>query len=185
MEVTALLAHEQNPPPGLEALSWLWLTSLPMERAEQALEVQQSYRCRWQIELFFKILKSGCQIEALQLERLERLEPALAFYRIIAWRVLSLTMLGRTGPQLPCNVVFADAQWQAVYIVTQRRPPPERPPSLDTMIRMIAGYGGFLNRPCDGFPGSQTLWIGLQRCRDFAIAMEAQRAADQKPLPKT
>ena len=43
------------------------------------------------------------------------------------------------------------------------------------MVRMVAGLGGFLNRKHDGFPGSQTLWIGLQRAADFVMAMDAQR----------
>ncbi len=49
-------------------------------------------------------------------------------------------------------------------------------PSLNEMIRLVAGFGGFLNRKGDGFPGPQTLWIGLQRTRDFVLALEAQRA---------
>ena len=176
VEVTALLAQEEQPPTGEEPITWLLLTSLPVDTAEQAIEIMQWYLCRWQIEIFFKILKSGCTVEELQLENLERLEPALAFYLIIAWRVLYLTMLGRACPELPCNVVFADEEWQAVYIVAKRQPPPEAPPSLDAMVRMVAGFGGFLNRKSDGFPGPQTLWIGLQRSRDFVLAMEAQRA---------
>jgi hypothetical protein len=176
VEVTALLAQEEHPPAGEEPIAWLLLTSLVVETAEQAIERLQWYLCRWQIEIFFKILKSGCKIEELQLQKLERLEPALAFYMIIAWRVLYLTMLGRTCPELPCNVVFADEEWQAVYIVAKRQAPPEVPPSLNEMVRMVAGFGGFLNRKNDGFPGPQTLWIGLQRCRDFVLAMEAQRA---------
>lgn len=175
VEVTALLAQEDHPPAGEEPISWVLLTSLPVDSAEQAGEILQWYLCRWQIEVFFKILKSGCKVEDLQLERLERLEPALAFYMIIAWRVLYLTMLGRTCPELPCNVVFAEEEWQAVYIVAKRQPPPEVPPSLDEMVRMVAGFGGFLNRKGDGFPGPQTLWIGLQRSRDFVLALEAQR----------
>ena len=95
---------------------------------------------------FFRILKSGCRIEKLQLEKLERLEPALAFYMIIAWRVLFLTMLGRECPEMPCDIVFDKAEWQAVYIVTERKPPPETPPTLDQMVRRVAGLGGFLNR---------------------------------------
>lgn len=39
------------------------------------------------------------------------------------------------------------------------------------MIRLVAGFGGFLGRKGDGFPGPQSLWIGLQRCRDFALAI--------------
>jgi len=123
----------------------------------------------------FRILKSGCRIETRQLERRERLEPALAFYMIIAWRVLFLSRLGRDGSDLPCDVVFDSAEWQAVYIVTERTPPPETPPPLDRMVRMVAGLGGFLNRKSDGFPGPQTLWIGLQRAADFVLAMDAQR----------
>ena len=125
---------------------------------------------------FFRILKSGCRVEELQLEKLQRLEPALAFYMIIAWRVLFLTMLGRECPEMPCDVVFDEAEWQAVYLVTQRQPPPDTPPSLDSMVRMIATLGGFLDRKCDGFPGPQTLWIGLQRAADFVLALEAQRS---------
>jgi len=47
------------------------------------------------------------------------------------------------------------------------------------MVRMVAGFGGFLNRTGDGFPGPQTLWIGLQRAADFVLALEAQRSASE------
>ena len=95
---------------------------------------------------------------------------------IIAWRVLSLTRLGRDCPEMPCDAVFADEEWKAVYLVTQRKPPPEQPPSLDTLVRRVACLGGFLNRKGDGFPGAQTLWIGLQRAADFVLALNAQRS---------
>jgi hypothetical protein len=175
VEVTAILATEPQPPAGEEPVEWLLLTNLPVETPEQALEKLQWYLCRWQIEVFFRILKSGCRIEKLQLEKRERLEPALAFYMIVAWRVLFLTMLGRECPEMPCDVVFEQAEWQAVYIVTERKPPPDTPPTLDQMVRRVAGLGGFLNRKSDGFPGPQTLWIGLQRAADFVLAMDAQR----------
>ena len=174
--VTALLATEPNPPAGEDPLDWLLLTNLPVETPEQASEKLLWYLCRWQVEIYFKVLKSGCRIEELQLETRERLEPALAFYMIIAWRVLYLTMLGRECPEMPCDTVFADEEWKAVYLVTQRKPPPEQPPSLDTMVRMVASLGGFLNRKSDGCPGPKTLWVGLQRVPDFVLALAAQRA---------
>jgi hypothetical protein len=174
--VTALLATEPQPPADEDPLNWLLLTNLPVETAEQAVEKLSWYLCRWQIEVYFKVLKSGCRVEQLQLETRERLEPALAFYMIIAWRVLYLTMLGRDCPEMPCDAVFADEEWKAVYLVTQRKPPPAEPPSLDTMVRMVASLGGFLNRKSDGFPGPKTLWIGLQRIPDFVLALEAQRS---------
>ena len=36
-----------------------------------------------------------------------------------------------------------------MYLVTERKPPPDEPPSLDAMVRMVAGLGGFLNRKRD------------------------------------
>ena len=99
---------------------------------------------------------------------------------IVAWRVLFLTLLGRACPAMPCDLVFDTAEWQAVYIVTERKPPPDTPPTLDQMVRMVAGLGGFLGRKSDGFPGPQTLWIGLQRAADFVLAMEAQRGVGEE-----
>jgi hypothetical protein len=175
VEVTAILAREKRAPTGEEPIEWLLLTHRAVATFEQAMEVLQWYLCRWQIEIFFKILKSGCKIEELQLERITRLEPALAFYMIVAWRVLYLTMLGRECPELPCDVVFGEEEWKAVYIVCKKQPPPEEPPTLDSMIRMVAGFGGFLNRKHDGFPEPKTIWIGIQRCRDSTLAIESHK----------
>jgi hypothetical protein len=93
--VTALLATEPHPPAGEDPLDWLLLTNLTDDIPEQAVEKLSWYLCRWPIEVCFKVLKSGCRIEELQLEKRERLEPALAFYMIIARRVLCLTMSRR------------------------------------------------------------------------------------------
>ena len=176
VDVTVILAREANPPSGEKAIEWFLLTNQDIKGFEAVAKRIQWYLCRWQIEIFFKILKSGCKIEKLQLEKMERLEPALSFYMIIAWRVLYLTLLGRTCPDIPCDVVLETEEWQAVYIVSRRQPPPKTPPGLNEMIRMIAAYGGFLNRKSDGEPGVQTLWIGLQRARDFTLAIEVQKS---------
>jgi hypothetical protein len=101
--VTALLATEAQPPAGEVPLDWLLLTNLPVQTPEQAIQKLTWYLCRWQIEVYFKVSKSGCRVEQLQLEKRERLEPALAVYMIIAWRVLFLTMLGRECPEMPCD----------------------------------------------------------------------------------
>ena len=41
---------------------------------------------------------------------------------------------------------------------------------------MIARLGGFLARKGDGDPGPKALWIGLQRTRDFVLALNAREA---------
>lgn len=174
--VTALLAQELAPPPGEKALVWRLLSSLPGETLEQVVQLIEWYRCRFQIEVYFRIYKSGCKVQTLQLGEVERLEPALALYMIIAWRVMWLTVLGRTCPDLPCDAVFDDSEWQAVFIVTEKQPPPATPPKLNTMILMVAQFGGYLGRKGDGPPGAEAIWTGLQRARDFAIGIQAVAA---------
>ncbi len=179
VEITVLLAQEIRPPKGKEPVTWILLTNLLVTTAEQAIEKIEWYLCRWQVEIFFRILKSGCAVEKLQLEHTKRLKPALALYMIVAWRVLYLTMLGRECPELPCDVAFETREWQAVYLVTTKTQPPDNPPSLNTIVRMIACLGGFLDRKHDGEPGPKSIWIGLQRTRDFVWALEANEAATE------
>ena len=170
--VTALRAREESPPAGVEPLDWRLLTNRVADTLAQAAESIQWYGTRWSIEVFFRILKTGCRVEALQLSTRERLEPALAVYLIIAWRIQYLTVLGRTTPELPCDAVLDPTEWQAVWVAIHRRPPPVIPPPLPAMLGWIARLGGHLGRKCDGPPGPQALWIGLQRARDLAWGMQ-------------
>ncbi|MBK8754121.1 MAG: IS4 family transposase [Candidatus Competibacteraceae bacterium] len=174
--VTALRAREESPPAGVEPLDGRLLTHRAADTLAQAVEWIQGYGARWNIEVFFRILKTGCRVEALPLSTLDRLEPALALYFIIAWRIQYLTVLGRVTPALPGDAVLDPAEGQAVYVAIHRRPPPATPPPLSAMLGWIARLGGYLGRKCDGPPGPQALWIGLQRARDLAWGM--QLAAD-------
>jgi hypothetical protein len=58
-------------------------------------------------------------------------------------------------------------EWQAAGILSMKCPP-KQAPTLNTVIRLMAGLGGFLGRKGDGKPGMKTLWLGLERVRDFA-----------------
>ncbi|CDH45368.1 IS4 family transposase [Candidatus Contendibacter odensensis] len=174
--VTAILAREERPPAGEKAIEWRLLTHRTAETLEQVVELIDGYRRRWLVEIFFRIWKSGCQVEALQLATLERLERALVIYLIIAWRILHLVTWGRDCPNLPCDVGFDPEEWQAAWIVAHRHPPPATPPPLGQRVRLIAGFGGFLGRKQDGHPGPKAIWEGMQKVRAFAIALEAGRA---------
>lgn len=160
---------EMNAPTEEDKLEWLLLTSYPVEGAEGALNIVKWYLCRWQIEVFFKVLKSGCTIEKLQFESMNAIKNCLAIYLIVAWRILYLTMLGRSCPELDSSVLFEEHEWQSVCAVVTKKPPPKKPPKLNEMIRMIARLGGFLDRKSDGFPGAKVMWIGMQRMKDIAL----------------
>jgi hypothetical protein len=171
--VNAVLVHEEAPPEGVEPIDWLLLTNLPVDTYEEACLVIDYYTCRWQVEVFFRVYKSGCLIEETHLESEARLMPCLSLYLIVAWRVLWLTMLGRTSAELPCDTVFAEEEWRSVWTVVRKEPSPAEPPPLGTLIKLVAGLGGHLGRTGDGPPGPQVMWIGIQRMRDFALAWRA------------
>lgn len=168
--VKAILVREENPPPGEEPIEWLLLTSLAISTFEECCTVIGYYCCRWEIEVFFRVLKSGCKIEELQFQHADRMQVCLAMYMIVAWRVLYVLMLGRECPHFSCEAVLSQAEWKSVYVMANGTALPKKPPTLAVMIPLIAGMGGYLNRTGDGPPGPQTMWIGMQRMRDFAIA---------------
>jgi Transposase DNA-binding/Transposase Tn5 dimerisation domain len=180
VQVNAILVKEENPPAGEEPIEWLLLTSLPVATLAEVTAVLDYYCCRWEIEIYFRTLKSGCKIEELQLERQERLEVCLAMYLIVAWRVLHVLMLGRECPKMRCDAVLSEAEWKSVYVIATDTAAPAKPPLLIDMVKMIAELGGYLNRKHDGPPGPQTMWIGLQRMRDFAIAWSAFGPGDSR-----
>ncbi len=151
-------------------ISWWLLTSLPVESFEEIEKVIGYYQTRWSIEVYFRVLKTGCRVEEIQLETTARLKNCLAFYQIIAWRVLSLTYQNRECPTLPCTSVFADNEWQSVWRVTTKKELPDEPPKLSEFLCLLASLGGYNNRPSEPPPGPQPIWIGLRRMCDFALA---------------
>jgi hypothetical protein len=168
--VNVVWVREVNPPAGEKPVEWMLLTSLPVETFAQACLVADYYACRWQVEIYFKVLKSGCRVEKLQLETAERIKPCLSMYQIVAWRVLYATMLGRQCPELSCEVIFSAAEWKSVWTVQQQKPLPQQAPSLGAFMKLVGELGGHTGQPWDGPLGPQRLWIGLQRTTDFGHA---------------
>ena len=178
LEVTCIEASEINAPAGVKAVQWRLLTNRLVQTLEQAAELIDWYRVRWEIELFFLILKEGCRIEALQLRHSSRIESALALYMIIAWRINRLMRLGRAQPQIEASLFFETEEWQGAYILNKKAVP-KKAPCLNEVIRLIAQLGGFLARRGDGEPGAKTLWLGL---RDIAVFVEGVRFDRQRQL---
>ncbi len=179
--VNVVLVSEVNPPPGDEPVEWLLLTNLPIDTIEQVLQILQYYSVRWMIEIFFRVLKSGCRVESRRFASMDRLSTCLAIYMIVAWRTLYVCRLGRSCPDISCEAIFEPAEWKSAWKVVRREDPPDEPPPLGIFVRMVAQLGGYVNRKRDDPPGPQTVWIGLQRVHDFATCWQlfgpdAQRA---------
>ena len=170
----AISAQEENPAPGREAICWRLLSTQPVRDAAGAITAVRRYSRRWQIELFHKILKSGCRIEERQFENAERIRRCLALDVIVAARILALSKAGReAGGAAPASDWLGEAEWKALWCHIHRSAtPPEQPPGTGEAVRWIARLGGFLGRKHDGEPGMIVLWRGLQRLHDIALAWQ-------------
>ena len=160
------------------------MTSLSVQSFAQAAHCVRWYRLRWLIERYHFVLKSGCQLEELQLETTERLERALATYCSVAWRLLWLTYQGRKTPDISCESAFQTHEWHALYAFThQTNVLPSTPPSLQEATLWVAKRGGFLARSSDGEPGVQTIWRGLRRLDDLAAMWLLLHSSPPLPSP--
>ena len=168
-----LMAKEIHPPADEEPIQWILLTDLSAKTLKQALRLIGFYCLRWQIEIFHKILKSGCRVEKAQLKTAERLLPRIALQMVVAWRIHYVTMLGRACPDLPASAAFEPWEWKPVVVVLRGKGAQENEPTLGEMIRYLGQLGGHLNRKGDGSPGPQAIWRGLKRMHDFAMLWRA------------
>ena len=166
--VNAVLVSEVNPPKGVQAVRWLLLTSLPIRSRKQIETIISHYETRWMIELYFKVLKSGCKIESRRFEHIDRFLPALALYMIVAWRSLYVCRVSRTHEDSSCALVYSRAEWQSVWQIVRRSKPPRKAPGLLEMTKLVAQLGGYINHTSTGPPGPQSVWLGLQRMHDLA-----------------
>jgi IS4 transposase len=65
--VTCVVAREIGAPKGVKPIEWRLLTNRLAPTLEHAVELIDRYRARWEIEIYFHVLKGGCEVEALQL----------------------------------------------------------------------------------------------------------------------
>jgi len=182
IKLWAVYAHEPNPPAKTDAVEWLLLTTVETTDLEQACERLSWYATRWNIEVYHRVLKSGCRIEDRRLGTAETLQACLAIDLVVAWRIFRLTKLGRTVPDISCKIFFQEEEWKALCIHHTKNPyPPDIPPTLNEAIRIMAKLGGFIGRKGDGEPGTTSLWRGIQRLDDitetFRIMSTAMAAA--------
>ena len=181
VEVNAVSVREINGPEDEPPVEWLLLTSLSISSFEDVCLVIEYYGCRWQIEIYFRVLKSGCKIEDRQFESAENYMPCLAIFMIVAWRVMSVMMMSRKYPEMPCDTVFSEDEWKAVYVIVKKQKYPPEAPKLEESVKMVAHLGGYLGRKKDGPPGPKTLWIGMQRMMDYANAWRILKSVGMPP----
>jgi hypothetical protein len=161
LSLHAVEVREWAPPPGVEPLYWLLLTSLPCSTWEEVQRVVGRYAARWWVEEYHKALKTGTQVEDSQLEKAYRLESLIAVLAIVAVRLLNAKWLARACPDQP--VEGESFGPEALAILESKFGRPEGGWTCQSALRAVARLGGFLARRHDGQPGWQTIWRGWHR----------------------
>lgn len=169
--VNVVLVREPNPPAGETPVEWILVTTLPIDTLEQVRKIVEYYCVRWCIEILFRTLKSGCRIERRRFEHIDRVLPCLGLCLIVAWRTLFVCRMGRSCPDLDCEAIFEPSEWKAVWMAVKRTKLPNHVPRLSEMVHLVASLGGYIERS-ESEPGTQTLWIGIQRMYDLAWAWD-------------
>jgi hypothetical protein len=170
MVIDAIFVEEMYPIDEKKKVQWLLLTTLAVESTADAWERVRWYKLRWRIERYHLVLKSGCKIEERQLATVGRMSMCLAMYSIVASRLLELMYGARENPLWRADILLEKEEWEVVYgIRYPEKELPKEAPTLQELVREIAGLGGFLGRKGDGQPGVKTLWLGLRRLQDILI----------------
>jgi hypothetical protein len=154
-----------------EPIDWKLITNLPVTNLDEAKEKLKWYALRWKIEIFFKILKSGCKVDESKLRTAEALCKLIAVYSVVGWRIFWMTMLDREAKDPSPNLVLSEME---VKILDELRPDKKIPAvkTLSHYILKIAKLGGYLARKNDPPPGNSIIWRGMQRLTEIMLGVE-------------
>lgn len=178
LTMNVVLVQEVGARRGVTPIRWVLLTSLPAQTFEDAWQVIKDYECRWLIEEYHKVLKTGCSVERHALRSAERLEPLIGLISVLGIRLFQLKLFGRSRPDTP-----AAGNVPSMWLFGLRLVRPElkrRRISIYEFFRELAKLGGFLARKSDGEPGWQTVWHGY---RQLHALLEGLRLANVTPKP--
>ncbi|MCL5996246.1 MAG: hypothetical protein M1546_09330 [Chloroflexi bacterium] len=110
------------------------------------------------------MLKTGCRVEAAQLDDGADLERLLGFALSIAVRLLQLRQLARHAPERWARTAVDPL---LVQIVAHERAVDPAEMSLQQFWQHVAALGGHQGRKRDGPPGWRTLWRGWRYVSDL------------------
>ena len=169
LTLTVIHADERGSPKNRKKIEWKLLTDLPVQSRGDAIEKLEWYSLRWKIEVFHKILKSGCRAEDSQLRTAQRLTNLISVFCIVSWRIFWMTMLNRSAPNASPEFVVTKAEIQLLdRLVKDKNPASTQRKTLSHYLIKIARLGGYLARANDPPPGNLIMWRGLSRFIDIA-----------------
>jgi hypothetical protein len=175
LDLAVIHARERDAPADRTPVDWRLITDLPVERPEDAVEKLAWYGMRWKIELFHKILKSGCRAEDARLRTAERLVNLIAVMCILSWRLFWMTMMNRVAPNAPPSLALTASEIQLLDRLALRHDEARAGRTLSAYLEQIARLGGYLARTHDPPPGNNVMWRGWSRLMDIRLGADLFR----------
>ena len=168
--LTVIHAQERGTPKGRDKVDWKLITDLPVTSRKEAIEKLKWYSLRWKIEVFHKILKSGCKAETSKLRTANRLVNLVSVLAILSWRIFWMTMMNRAAPDADPEVAFTALEIRLLdQLVADMPDAYMNNKSLSAYLTKLARLGGYLARSSDPPPGNTVLWRGLSRLTDIHL----------------
>ena len=173
LKLTVLYATERGAPKNRKPIDWKLLTDLPVRKSAEAIEKINWYAMRWKIEVFHKIIKSGCKAEESRLRTADRLANLMALFCILSWRILWLTMLNRTKPNASPTTALTPTEIALLdKLICDTGNRKCAVGTLTFYLTKLARVGGYLARSRDPPPGIIVIWRGLTRLTDIQLGAE-------------
>ena len=141
-----------------DALDWALLTTLEVKSLEDIIRIVGYYTKRWVIERFHLILKSGLNIEKIQIDEAKRLINALQLYSLVGWHLLAVQKLGQQNKQEPATDYFEKESIEILEAVARKTIK-----TVSEFILTLASLVGFMPTKQQPFPGEKTLWIAISK----------------------
>jgi Transposase DNA-binding len=173
LQLWVIRVWEPVPPASEDPLEWILLTNVPVACAAEAQQRVSWYEQRPIIEEYHKGMKTGCCIESMQFDALDRLEPAIAVLSVVTTTLLQLRDAARApdaDQRLATEVIGSDYVDVLANHYGNRLGPK---PTILKFYMHVARLGGHQNRKADGFPGWLTLWRGWERLQSMVDGYHA------------
>jgi hypothetical protein len=77
-------AEERATPKNRKKIEWKLIADLPVQSRKDVIEALERYAMRWKIEVFHKIVKSGCRAEESKLRTAGRLVNLISIFCILS-----------------------------------------------------------------------------------------------------
>jgi len=166
VELTAIRVQEIREVDDPDSINWTLITNVKIGSIDDILMSVKYYCLRWEIEVFHRILKTGCKVEKCRFSTSEKIQSYVGLQSIIAWRIHWLTLLARTTPESPAELAFTKKEQDLLSQIVNKKPL-AKPINISDCVTLLARLGGYLDRKSDRPPGAEVIWRGWLKLADL------------------